>query len=87
MKYSLQSLRRRIFLDSCTAQTLRDYGGYIYEGEPIDASDRIYRVTDGIANIEALRNIFLINERALFEWIVSSGSLDEAGEKNDPGHM
>jgi hypothetical protein len=60
-------LPRRIFLDSCTAQTLRDYGGYINEGEPIDASDRIHRVTDGIANIEALRNIFLINERALFE--------------------
>ena len=87
MKHSLESLPRRIFLDSCTAQTLRDYGGYIYEGEPVDASDRIHRVTDGIANIEALRNIFLINERALFEWIVSSGSLHEAGEKNDPGHM
>jgi len=80
-------LPRRIFLDSCTAQTVRDYGGDINEGEPIDASDRIHRVTDGIANIEALRNIFLINERALFEWIVSSGSLHEAGEKNDPGHM
>jgi hypothetical protein len=85
MKPSLQSLPRRIFLDSCTAQTLRDYGGYIYEGEPIDASDRIYRVTDGIANLEAFHNIFLINERVLFEWIVSSGSLDEAREKNNPG--
>jgi hypothetical protein len=87
MKHSFESLPRRIFLDSCTAQTLRDYGGYINADEPIDASDRIHRVTDGIANIEALRNIFLINERALFEWIVSSGSLHEAGEKNDPGHM
>ena len=35
MKHSLKSLPRRIFLDSCTAQTLRDYGGYIYEGEPV----------------------------------------------------
>jgi hypothetical protein len=48
MKHSLESLPRRIFLDSWTAQTLRDYGGYIYEGEPVDASDRIHRVTDGI---------------------------------------
>jgi hypothetical protein len=87
MKYSFESLPRRIFLDSCTAQMLRDYGGYICAGEPIDASDRIHRVTDGIANIEALRNIFLINERALFEWIVSSGSLHEAAEKNDRRHM
>src|SRR5882762_9460518 len=77
----------RIFLDSCTAQTLRNYGGYINEGEPIPESDRIHRVTDGIANIEALREIFLINERALFEWIVSAGSMQEARQKRDPGHM
>lgn len=66
---------------------MRDYGGYIYEAEPIANSDRIYRVTDGIANLEALRNIFLVNERALFEWIVSRGSLQEAHDKGDPGHM
>lgn len=87
MKYAFESLPRRIFLDSCTAQTLRDYGGYIYEGEPILDIDRIHRVPDGIANIEALRDIFLINERALFEWIVSSGSMQEAQDKRDPGHM
>ncbi len=87
MKTVLESLPRRIFLDSCTAQMLRDYGGYIYEGEPIDSGDRIHLVTDGMANIEALRNIFLVNERALFEWIVSSGSLQEAGDKGDPEHM
>jgi hypothetical protein len=75
MKHSLESLPRRIFLDSCTAQTLRNHGGYINADEPIDASDRIHRVTDGIANIEALRNIFLVNECALFEWIVSSEPL------------
>jgi hypothetical protein len=87
MTAPLESLPRRIFLDSCTAQTLRDYGGYIYEGEPIPDSDRIHRVMDGTANIEALRDIFLINERALFEWIVSRGSMQEAYDKGDPGHM
>ena len=87
MNHSLESLPRRIFLDSCTAQTLRNYGGYIYEAEPIPDSDRIHRVPDGIANIEALRNIFLVNERALFEWIVSRGSMQEAHDKGDPGHM
>jgi hypothetical protein len=44
-------------------------------------------VSDGTANIEALRNIFLVNERAQFEWIVSSGSMQEAHDKGDPGHM
>jgi hypothetical protein len=87
MKSAFESLPRRIFLDSCTAQTLRDYGGYINEGEPIDSDDRVHRVTEGIANLDALRNIFLVNERALFEWIVSTGSLQEARDKNDPGHL
>lgn len=87
MEYSFESLPRRIFLDSCTAQTLREYGGYIYEAEPIPASDRIHRVTDGISNIEALRAIFLVNQRAQFEWIVSRGSMQEAHDKGDPGHM
>jgi hypothetical protein len=60
MARPFESLPRRIFLDSCTAQTLRDYGSYIYEGEAIEASDRIRRVTDGLANLEALRNIFFL---------------------------
>ena len=87
MKHPFESLPRRIFLDSCTAQTLRNYGGYIYEAEPIPDSDRIHHVTDGIANVEALRDIFLVNERAMFEWIVSRGSMQEAHDKGDPGHM
>ena len=87
MKHPFESLPRRIFLDSCTAQTLRDYGEYIYEGQPISDSDRIHRVTNGIANIEALRDIFLVNERAQFEWIVSRASIQEAHDKRDPGHM
>jgi hypothetical protein len=87
MNHPFEALPRRTFLDSCTAQTMRNYGGYLYEAEPIPASDPIHRVPDGIANIEALRNIFLVNERAQFEWIVSSGSLQEAHDKGDPGHM
>ena len=87
MKHPFESLPRRIFLDSCTAQTLRNYGGYIYEAEPIPDFDRIHQVTDGVANIVALRDIFLVNERAMFEWIVSSRSMQEAHDKGDPGHM
>lgn len=87
MKHPFESLPGRIFLDSCTAQTLRDYGNYIYDAEPIPVSDRIYRMPDGIANIDALRDIFLVNERAQFEWIVSRGSMREADDKGDPGHM
>jgi hypothetical protein len=38
-------------------------------------------------NVEALRDIFAVSERALFEWIVSQGSLKEAFAKRDDGHM
>lgn len=84
---SLEQLPRRIFLDSCTAQTLRDYGAFIFEGEAIPASDRLFRVPEGIEKVEALRNIFQITERAQFEWIVSHASMVEANDKDDPGHL
>ena len=87
MTNAFESLPRRIFLDSCTAQTLRNYGGYIFDAEPIDVADRIHTITNGIANVEALRNIFLVSERAMFEWIVSRGSMQEAHAKGDSGHM
>ena len=82
-----ESLPRRIFLDSSTAQTLRDYGAYIFDGETIPDSDRIFEVPEGIEKVEALRHIFLISERAQFEWIVSHASMVEADDKGDPGHL
>ena len=87
MKQFLETLPRRVFLDSCTAQTLRDYGAFVYEGEPITDTDRIHHIPDGVANLDALRNVFLVSERAMFEWIVSERSLHEARDKCDPGHM
>lgn len=83
----LEQLPRRIFLDSCTAQTLRDYGAFIFDGEQIPNSDRIFRVPEGIEKVEALRDIFLVNERAQFEWIVSHASMVEADDKGDPSHL
>lgn len=59
----------------------------MYDMEPIAENDKIHRVTDGFANVEALRAIFLLNQRAQFEWIVSEGSLREAADKGDRGHL
>jgi hypothetical protein len=84
---AFEGLRRRIFLDSCTLQGLRDYGGFIWESEPIDEDDKLHAVNQGYANVYALREIFLVNQRALFEWVVSEASLVEAGDKRDPGHL
>lgn len=87
MKSVFEHLPRRIFLDSCTAQTLLNYGSYISEGESISPNDRAHSVPDLIENIEALRSIFLVSERALFEWIISQGSIREGEEKHDAIHM
>jgi hypothetical protein len=87
MSHSFEDLPRRIFLDSCTVQTLRNYGEFIYDGVPPAPTDKIHRITDGLANVEALQSIFLVNQRAQFEWIVSQGSFQEASDKRDPGHL
>jgi hypothetical protein len=87
MRVAFEALPRRIFLDSCTVQTLRDYGGYIYDGEPIADGDRIHRVADGYANVDALQVIWLVSQRAMFDWIVSESSLREARDKGDVGHL
>lgn len=81
------ALPRRVFLDSCTPQWLRDYGGFIRDGEAIADNDHLHATTEGYANIRALRDIFFVNQRALFEWVVSKASLSEAEDKGDAGHL
>src|SRR5438128_178566 len=87
MADSLDQLPRRIFLDSCTVQTLRAHGSFIWDGDSIPSDSRLHRVADGYDNVEALRCIFLANERALFEWVVSDSSRREAEDKNDARHL
>jgi hypothetical protein len=84
---TFEALPYRIFLDSCTVQTLRDYGGYIYDGGSIPDNDRIHCVVDGYAKVEALRDVCLVTQRAMFEWIVSDSSFREARDKGDLGHL
>ncbi len=50
-----EDIPRRMFLDSLTLQTLQTYGGFLYENEPLHASDRAYRDPKGVAKLEALR--------------------------------
>lgn len=81
----------RIFLDTCTFQALADCGDFIFEGEgpPREGDYRpgmcpqVVHRPDGIDILSSLRNIFLFNDRAQFDWIVSSGSLDEVDAGRD----
>lgn len=84
---SFEALPRRIFIDSCTVQTLRKYGEFIYNGGSIGPSDVIRRIPDGLENVEALRAVCLVTSRAMFQWMVSDASRQEAGAKHDVGHL
>jgi hypothetical protein len=77
------ALPRRVFLDSSTLQTLSGYGSFIWEGEAPAPTARIRRVPDGLEELEALRDIFLVNERAQFEFALSANSLAEVEAKGD----
>jgi hypothetical protein len=78
------SLPRRIYLDTSTLQKLYDFGGEIFEGEPFEPVGRAARV-EGLADeIEALQMIFMVNERAMFELVVTEASLREV--VNRPGY-
>jgi hypothetical protein len=84
---SFEALPRRIFIDSCTVQTLRKYGEFIYDGGSIRAGDILHRISDGLGNVEALRAICQVTSHALFQWIVSDASRQEAAAKGDAGHL
>ena len=80
------SLPRRIYLDTSTLQKLYDFGGEIFEGEPFEPVGRAARVPGLADEINALRMIFIINERARFEFVVTEASLREVINRTRPGY-
>lgn len=81
-KNDFEALPKRISLDSSILQTLHTYGGFIYDGESFDVKEGIWP-----ENIEALRNIFLVQSRALHEFALSENSLIEVKNKGDTSYL
>ena len=84
---AFEALPWRIFIDSCTVQTMRRYGEFIYDGGSISDSNKIHQIPNGFENVVALRDICQVTSRALFQWIVSDASRQEARAKGDPDHL
>jgi hypothetical protein len=80
------ALPRRVFLDSSTLQTLLDYGGAVFEGEEPPPGSRAFSIPGFLDDLEALQLIFLVNERAMFDFVLSEGSLDEVVAKGDASY-
>jgi hypothetical protein len=87
MNSKFEDIPRRIFLDSSTLQTLQDYGGFLYENEPLAVTNSIYRDPKGIAKLAALRPIMQIAERAPFEFALSHNSFAEVHAKGDSRYL
>lgn len=71
----------RIYLDTNILGAVWDHGGSIWENEPFQPWGRSGARE---ADVEALRLIFQVNERALLEWVVSPANLDEVAAARDP---
>ncbi len=79
-----RSVPWRIYLDTGTLQTIFDYGGPIWENEPIELTGRERSVAGLADHIEALRKIMAVNERSQFEFVVTAASLREVDARQDP---
>jgi hypothetical protein len=75
---SLDNIPRRILLDTCILNHLYDEGGYIWDGEAPSCTENLRE------EIDALRNIFLVNERAHFQFVISPLTVAEIA--NIQGH-
>src|SRR5689334_11787765 len=78
---------RRIFLDSSTLQMLEQYGAFLYENEELDPTDRLHKNPLGVKNLEALRSIMQVAQRAPFEFALSHNSFEEVRAKGDSRYL
>jgi hypothetical protein len=80
------SLPRRIYLDTSTLQNLYDFGAEVFEGEPFEPVGRAARVQGLADEIDALRMVFMVNERARFEFVVTEANLREVANRTHSGY-
>jgi hypothetical protein len=72
-----RTLPRRLHLDTGNLQTLFDYGEQVWENEAFVAMERDGNVTSLADEVQAMRPIMAVNERAGFEFVVTNASLHE----------
>ena len=77
---NLRDVPGRIFLDTCVVNFVLDYGEQIHDGTPApaDAGERVVR------DIEALRNIWLVGQRAAWQLAISPHTYQEIAATLDP---
>lgn len=74
-----QSLPGRLLVDTCVLNLIQDEGAYIWNGE----ITRSLEQKDVASELRALRLIFQINERAMFQFVVSPLTIGELAAIKD----
>src|SRR6266498_6008755 len=77
----------RVFLDTSLLQVLHSYGGFIYDGDDIDAHAPLWSVPDGVTNVEALREIVRVWGHGQFQLALSKASMREAADRSHWGFL
>jgi len=80
-----QRISRRTYLDTSALQAIFDNGGMIFEDEAYSPSSRALKVQGHQDDVEALRAILRVNERARFEFVVTDESVSEVDGSNEKG--
>jgi hypothetical protein len=62
------------------------YGNFVWENVRPSPGDRAYSIPGFLGDLEALRLIFQVNERAGFDIVVSPNSVSEVEAKGEPGY-
>jgi hypothetical protein len=76
---SFPALPRRLLLDTCTLNMIRDEGAYIFEGEIPEGMTEMEIPED----LKTLRCIFQLNKRASFQFLVSPLTFTELVNAKD----
>ncbi len=80
-------LPRRLFLDSSTLQTMMRYGEFIWENVEPTVDDRAYTMPGFMDDLDALRMMFQVNQRAAFDIVVSENSVSEVSAKGEGAYI
>ena len=84
---SLPQIPTPVFLDSSVLQTVSDHGGFVFENVEPPAKARIRKVPGGMQELDALRLIFLANQRNSIPMVISDNSLKEVADRGHRGYL
>jgi hypothetical protein len=80
-------LPKRLFLDSSALQAILRHGEFIWENVTPEPSEHLYRsFVRFFDELDALRHILQLNQRASFDIVVSEASLCEVAAKGEPSY-